>query len=52
MQMEHSEGAGRISEYVRKTKGFFRNSWRIKIALASYFDEHAKEVLGNKLDDS
>ena len=25
------------SEYVRKTTGFFTNSWRIKIALESYF---------------
>ena len=28
------------SEYVRKTTGFFTNSWRIKIAL----EEHAQEV--------
>ena len=32
------------SEYVRKTTGFFTNSWRIKIALESYFEEHAQEV--------
>ena len=32
------------SEYVRKTKGFFTNNWRIKIALESYFKEHAQEV--------
>ena len=32
------------SEYVRKTTGFFTNSRRIKIALESYFEEHAKEV--------
>ena len=25
------------SEYVRKTTGFFTNSWRIKIAMESYF---------------
>ena len=31
-------------EYVRKTTGFFRNSWRINIALVSYFEEHAQEV--------
>ena len=31
------------SEYVRKTTGFFTNSWRIKIALESYFEEHAQE---------
>ena len=40
------------SEYVRKTTGFFTNSWRIKIALESYFDDHAQEVLGEKLDES
>ena len=32
------------SEYVRKTTGFFTNSWRIKIALESIFEEHAQEV--------
>ena len=32
------------SEHVRKTTGFFTNSWRIKIALESYFKEHAQEV--------
>ena len=32
------------SEYVRKTMGFCTNSWRIKIALESYFEEHAQEV--------
>ena len=32
------------SEYVRKTTVFFTNSWRIKIALASYVEEHAQEV--------
>ena len=31
-------------EYVRKTSGFFTNSWRIKIAMESYIEEHAKEV--------
>ena len=40
------------SEYVRKTTGFFTNSWRIKIALESYFGEHAQEGLGEKLDES
>ena len=30
------------SECVRKTTGFF--SWRIKVALKSYFEEHAQEV--------
>ena len=34
------------SEYVRKTMGFFTNSWRIKIALESYFEEHAQEDWG------
>ena len=32
------------SEYVRKTTGFFTNSWRIKKALESYHEEHAQEV--------
>ena len=32
------------SEYVRKSRGLVRNSWRIKIALESYFEEHAKEI--------
>ena len=32
------------SEYVRKTTGFFTNSWRIKVALESYFEEQAQEV--------
>ena len=32
------------SEYVRKTTGFFTDSWRIKIVLESYFEEHAQEV--------
>ena len=27
-----------------KTMGFFTNSWRIKTALKSYFEEHAQEV--------
>ena len=27
------------SEYVRKATGFFTNSWRIKVALESYFEE-------------
>ena len=31
-------------EYVRKTTGFFTNSWRIKVALESYSEEHAQEV--------
>ena len=32
------------TEYVRKTTGFFTNSWRIKIASESYVEEHAQEV--------
>ena len=32
------------SEYVRKTTGFFANSWRIKIALVKYFEERAQDV--------
>ena len=32
------------SEYGRKTTGFFINSWRIKVGLESYFEEHAREV--------
>ena len=31
-------------DYVRKTTVFFTNSWRIKIALESFFEEHAQEV--------
>ena len=27
-----------------KTTGFFTNSWRIEIALESYFEEYAQEV--------
>ena len=34
------------SEYVRKATGFFTNSWRIKMALESHFEEHAQEVWG------
>ena len=32
------------SEYVRKTTVSSTNSWRIKIALESHFEEHAQEV--------
>ena len=32
------------SEDVRRTTGFFTNSWRIIIALERYFEEHAQEV--------
>ena len=31
------------SDYVRKTTGFFTNSWRIKIALESNFEEYTQE---------
>ena len=31
------------TDYVRKTTGFFTNSWRIKVALESFSEEHAKE---------
>ena len=40
VQKMHSES----SDYVRKTTGFFTNSWRIKIALESNFEERAQEV--------
>ena len=32
------------SDHVHKTTGFITNSWRIKIALESYFAGHAHEV--------
>ena len=32
------------NEHVRKTKSFFTKSWRIKIALESYFAGHAQEI--------
>ena len=32
------------STCVRKTTGFFTNSWRIKIALENYFEKHAQEI--------
>ena len=31
-------------ESVRKTTGFFTNSWRTNLALESYFEQHAQEV--------
>ena len=40
VHMKQSES----SEYVRKTTSFFTDSWRIKIALESFFEEHAQEV--------
>ena len=33
------------SEHVRKTTGFFTNSWRIKIDLESHFEDHTQKVL-------
>ena len=36
------------SQYVGKTTGFFTNSWRINIALESYFEELTKEVWEGK----
>ena len=38
------------SEYVWKPTCFFTN-WRIKVATESFFEEHAQEVLGEKLDE-
>ena len=32
------------SECVRKTTGFFTHSWRIKMSLEGYFEQHAQEV--------
>ena len=32
------------SEYVREKTGFFTDSWRIRMALESYSEEHAQEV--------
>ena len=39
-------------KHMRKTTGCFTNFWRTKKALESYFEEHAREVLGEKLDES
>ena len=36
------------SECLRKAEGFCSNIWRIKIALESYVEEHAKEVWETK----
>ena len=33
------------SYYARKTTVFFTNSWRIKLALESYFNEHGNDIL-------
>ena len=32
------------NEHVRETTGFLTKSWRITIAMGSFFDEHEKEV--------
>ena len=40
IQKMQSESSGAL----RKTTGFFTNSWRIKTALESHFEEHAKDV--------
>ena len=44
VQMDHSEicNQKRANTFVKEH--FFINSWRIKIALESYFEEHAKEL--------
>ena len=44
MLMEFSEDAIRIERNMWKTTGAFINSWRIKEALESKFQEHAHEV--------
>ena len=36
---------------MRKTTGFFTNSWRIKIVLESNFEGHAQDVLVDKSDN-
>ena len=45
MQMEHSEDAT-ITKclHTQKNRPLFIKNWRIKIALESHFEEHAKEV--------
>ena len=37
------------SEYVRKTTGFFTNSWRIKKALESYFQKSMHRKFGREI---
>ena len=44
IQMEYSKMRSESSEYLCKTTGAFTNSWRIKIALESYFEEHAQKI--------
>ena len=43
MPSQCSKMRSESSEYVWKTTGAFINSWRIKIALESYFEEHAQD---------
>ena len=43
-QMKYSKMRSESSEYVWETTGAFTNSWRIKLALESYFGQHAQEV--------
>ena len=38
------------SEYVRNTTAFFTNSWRIRIALESYFADYVVEHTPSKID--
>ena len=42
--LAYLRGLALLRIYVRRTTGFFTNSWRIKIALESYFEEHAQDV--------
>ena len=44
MQMNVQKMRSESSDFVRETTGFFTNSWRIKIALETYFEERAKEI--------
>ena len=36
-------------ECAREATGFFTNSWSTKIALESYFEEHAQEKFGREI---
>ena len=44
IQMGHSKMRSDSNEYMWDTTGAIINSWRIKIALESYFEKHAQEV--------
>ena len=44
MPSECSKMRSESSDYMWKNTGAFLNSWRIKTALESYFEEHAQEV--------